>query len=305
MVQEGVWGVARLNVADPLKVILGGRLSNYASGTKASTTAAFINRKEKGVFTPYGGVILDLSKNWSAYVSYAQIFRVQNSLYQADGSILPPVRGANYELGAKGEFYDGKLNVSFALFRVVETNRSQIDPENPQPCAGSPTGGDCYVAEGKVRGQGFETEISGEVLPGLQITAGYTYTKNRYLRDRTGTGAPSANQGRDFSTITPRHLLRAWANYELAGSLDGLSIGAGINAQSRTSSNYNGYDIVTQKGYALFNARLGYEFSEHASLAINANNIFDKTYYQRLGAWNSGNRYGEPRSVLLVARFNY
>lgn len=305
VIQEGVWGVARMNVADPLKVIVGARLSNYESGTRASSTAAFVNRKQKGVFTPYGGVTLDLSSNWSTYVSYAEIFRVQNSLYQADGSILPPVTGANYEVGAKGEFYDGKLNLSFALFRVVETNRSQVDPENPQPCAGSPTGGACYVAEGKVRGQGFETELSGELLPGLQMTAGYTYTKNTYLRDRTATGAPSTNQGRDFSTITPRHLVRVWANYELSGPLDGASIGAGVNAQSRTSSNYNGYDIVRQKAYALFNARVGYKLNEHVSLAVNANNIFDKTYYVRLGAWNSGNRYGDPRSVLLVARMTY
>ena len=305
VIQQGLWGVARLNIADPLKVILGARLSNYESGTQANTTAAFVNRKQKGVFTPYGGVTLDLSSNWSAYASYAQIFRVQNSLYQADGSILPPVRGANYELGAKGEYYDGKLNLSFALFRVVETNRSQIDPDNPQPCAASPTGGACYIAEGKVRGQGFETEVSGEVLPGLEMTAGYTYTRNKYLRDSTATGAPSANQGRDFSTITPRHLFRLWANYALPGSLDGLSVGVGINAQSNTSSNYSGYDIVTQKGYALFNARIGYKLNEHVSVALNANNIFDKTYYQRLGAWNSGNRYGDPRSVLLVARVTY
>lgn len=303
--QEGIWGVARLNVADPLKVILGARLSNYQSGTKASTTAAFVNRKQKGVFTPYGGITLDLSSNWSTYVSYAQIFRVQNSLYQADGSILPPVRGANYEVGAKGEFYDGKLNMSFALFRIVESNRSQIDPDHPQPCAASPTGGACYIAEGKVRGQGFETEVSGEILPGFQVTAGYTYTKNKYVRDRTATGAPSANQGRDFSTITPRHLLRIWANYELPGTLEGVSVGAGINAQSKTTSNYSGYDIVSQKRYALVNARLGYKVNENISLALNANNLFDKRYYQRLGAWNSGNRYGDPRSILVVGRITY
>ncbi len=303
--QDGVWGVARLNVADPLKVIVGARLSSHESGTRANATAAFVNRVQKNVFTPYGGIVVDVAANWSLYASYAEIFRVQNSLFQADGSILPPVTGANYELGAKGEFLDGKLNLSFALFRVLETNRSQIDPENPMPCAGSPTGGACYIAEGKVRGQGFETEISGELFTGLQFTAGYTYTKNTYLRDRTANGAPSANQGRDFSTITPRHLLRIWATYDLPGALEGVQIGAGVNAQSRTSSNYSGYDIVEQKGYTLVNTRLGYRVNENISVALNANNLFDKRYYQRLGAWNSGNRYGEPRSIMLTGRFTY
>nr|WP_281422991.1 TonB-dependent receptor [Sphingomonas colocasiae] len=304
-VQQGIWGVARLNVADPLKLIVGARLSNHETVSRANATATPVSRKQKNVFTPYGGIVFDVDRNWSLYASYADIFRVQNSLYQADGTPLPPVVGANYELGAKGEFYDGKLNLSFALFRILETNRSQIDPENPLPCAGSPTGGACYIAEGKVRGQGLETEISGELIPGLQITAGYTYTKTRYLRDRLANGTPSANQGRQFSMITPKHLVRIWANYALPGTLEGVTLGAGINAQSRTTSAYNVTDIVEQAGYVLVNARLGYRVNEHLMLGLNANNLFDKRYYQRLGAWSSGNRYGEPRSVLLTARLTY
>jgi TonB-dependent siderophore receptor len=305
IVQEGIWGVARLNVADPLKVILGARLSNYESGAQYTVTGPFTTLKQKHVFTPYGGVVFDVARNWSVYASYAEIFRDQNSMFRADGSTLPPVTGVNYELGTKGEFYDGKLNVSFALFRVVESNRAQQDPNNPAPCVGAPTADACYIADGKVRGQGFEAEVSGEVLPGFEITAGYTFTDTEYLRDRTDTGAPSENQGADFSSITPKHLLRVWGNYKLSGALEGVSVGAGVNAQSRISSSSDGTDTVEQKAYALVNARLGYQVNEHVSLALIANNLFDKRYYQRLYALNGGNRYGEPRSVLVNARITY
>nr|WP_313440180.1 TonB-dependent receptor [Novosphingobium sp.] len=107
IVQEGIWGVARLNVADPLKVILGARLSNYESGAQYTVTGPFTTLKQKHVFTPYGGVVFDVARNWSVYASYAEIFRDQNSMFRADGSTLPPVTGVNYELGTKGEFYDG------------------------------------------------------------------------------------------------------------------------------------------------------------------------------------------------------
>lgn len=305
VVQEGVWGVARLNVADPLKVILGARLSNYQSGARYFVGGDYTTLKEKHVFTPYGGVVFDFASNWSLYASYAEIFRDQNSMFTADGSPLPPVTGTNYELGTKGEFYDGKLNVSLAIFRVVESNRAQTDPDNPAPCAGAPTAEECYIADGKVRGQGFEAEVSGEVLPGFEITAGYTYTDTKYLRDRTATGAPSEYEGADFSGITPRHLLRVWGNYKLSGALDGVSIGAGVNAQSRIYSSSDGTDTVEQKSYAIVNGRLGYRVNENISLALIGNNLFDKRYWQRLYSWSTGNRYGEPRSILVNARITY
>ncbi|MGA1810300.1 MULTISPECIES: TonB-dependent siderophore receptor [Sphingobium] len=302
--ETGLYGVARLNLADPLKVILGGRLSTYKTTSRASLTADYEYTKESNVFTPYGGIIYDFAKNWSLYASYADIFRVQNTLYTVAGDPLEPAIGANYEAGIKGEFYDGKLNTSFALFRIIESNRSQQDPDNPEPCAGSPTGGACYIADGKVRGQGFEAEMSGEVIPGLQIMAGYTYVNTKYLRDRTATGTPSTNEGLAFNTTTPKHLLRVWATYKLPGELDRLTIGGGINAQSRIYR-LSGIYTIEQKAYALLSARIGFDLNDDIKLAVNANNLLDKTYYQRIGTLASDNRYGERRSVMFNARFTY
>ncbi|MFT4052888.1 MAG: TonB-dependent siderophore receptor [Novosphingobium sp.] len=302
--ETGIYGVARLNIADPLKVIVGGRLSTYKTTSRANLTSSFERTKESNVFTPYGGVIFDISRNWSVYASYADIFRVQNTLYTANGDTLEPAVGANYEVGVKGEFYDGKLNTSFALFRVVESNRSQEDPDNPSPCAGSPTGDACYIADGKVRGQGFEAEVSGEVLAGLQVMAGYTFVNTKYLRDRTATGEASANEGLAFNTTTPKHLLRAWATYKLPGKLDRLTVGGEVNAQSRIYR-VSGIYTIEQKAYALLSARIAFDLDEHVKLSVNANNLLDKTYYQRIGTLSSDNRYGEPRSVMFNARITY
>lgn len=299
----GIFSALRLNVADPLKVILGGRLTSVKSVRHfedGSTTTA----REKDAFTPYAGVIYDFAPDWSVYASYTEIFRVQNTLFTAQGEPLPPVTGANYEAGIKGELYGGRLNVSAAAFRVVESNRSQVDPDNPAPCVGSPTAGDCYIAEGKVRGQGFEAEVSGELLPGLEVIAGYTYVDTKYLRDRANTGAPSANEGQPFRSLTPKHLLKVWARYQLPGDLSAWNIGAGLQAQSRIY-NQSGAIGIRQAAYALLSARLGYQFSENWSLAVNVENLLDKTYYQRLGSLASGNRYGTPRSFMATLRASF
>ncbi len=301
---SGVFGVTRLSLADSLKLILGGRVSSVESESRNVATGARTSADESEVFTPYGGLVYDFAGNWSAYASYADIFRPQSTLYTANGNPLEPVVGANYELGVKGEFYGGKLNTSFAVFRVEETNRSQVDPDNTTPCQGSPTLGDCYIAEGEVRGEGFEMELAGEILPGWETTAGYTFVETEYLRDRTRTGESSANEGRPFRSTTPKHLFRVWSNYHLPGALSRWSVGGGVNVQSEIytlASNIR----LEQGGYSLWNARLGYQLNDNWNLALNINNLFDKHYYLRLGSLAAGNRYGEPRNTMLTLRGSF
>jgi len=299
--QSGGYLIGRFTLAEPLKLIVGARLSNLDNTTTTLSTGNTIKTSENNEVTPYGGVVFDVAENWSAYASYTDIFRAQNTLYTADKTPLEPAIGANYEAGVKGELYDGRLNTSFAVFRIDEDNRAQIDPDNAAPCAGSPTGlADCYIATGKVRGEGFEVEVSGEILPGWEMVAGYTYVSTEYLHDRTKTGAPSANEGKAFRSATPEHLLQLWSNYRFSGALDGWSLGGGVSAQSDIYIT-SGTLQVNQGGYSLWNARVGYTLNNNWNLGLNVNNLFDKVYYSQLG-YASGNRYGEPRNVTVSLR---
>ncbi len=300
---QSVYAVAKLNLADALKLIAGGRLSSNETQSYMPTSRSAAV-KESDVFTPYGGLIFDVSTHWSTYASYTDIFRVQNTLFTAAGERLDPVVGANYEAGVKGEFRDGRLNVALAVFRIDEENRSQPDPNNLAPCAGSPTNGDCYIAEGKVRGEGFETELSGEILPGWEAVAGYAYVKTEYLRDRTRTGEPSGNEGKPFRSTTPEHLFKLWTNYRLPAEWAAWSVGGGVSSQSDTYNESNGVRVA-QGGYSIWNARIGYRLDEQWSLALNGNNLTDKTYYQRVGSVSGGNRYGEPRNWAVTLRGNF
>ncbi len=41
------------------------------------------------------------------------------------------------------------------------------------------------------------------------------------------------------------------------------------------------------------------------NVALNVNNVTDKTYYQTVGGSASGNWYGEPRSYMLTIRGSF
>jgi outer membrane receptor for ferric coprogen and ferric-rhodotorulic acid len=94
--QHGAWGVARLNIADPLKIILGARVSWY----EFRNTEGVQTMEENAVFSPYAGIIYDLNEQLSVYASYSDIFKPQTAMDRT-GSVLEPIIGANYEAGIK------------------------------------------------------------------------------------------------------------------------------------------------------------------------------------------------------------
>ncbi|OTG87567.1 hypothetical protein B9T31_03440 [Acinetobacter sp. ANC 4558] len=291
----GAYTTLRLSITDDLKVITGARLSSIYDDIKNRSTGIVTKRKQTNELSPYFGIVYDLSSTLSLYTSYSDIFTPQNTRFTRQGTPLDPVVGANYEAGIKGEFYDGALNTSFAVFRIDESNRAYLDVE--APCSGSPDLGACYIAEGKVRGEGYEFEVSGELFPRLETSMGYTHVNTKYIKDKT-------NEGKAFRSTTPENLLKIWAKYQLSGAWSDWSIGAGVNAQSSTY-NTSGALKIEQSGYALWSIQAGYKINQNWNSSLSINNLFDKVYYQRLGTEINGNRYGEPRSVMLSVRGKY
>ncbi|HCH7181008.1 TPA: Fe(3+)-pyochelin receptor FptA [Pseudomonas aeruginosa] len=282
--QKGLYALGRIKLAEPLTLVVGGRESWWDQDTPATRF------KPGRQFTPYGGLIWDFARDWSWYVSYAEVYQPQADRQTWNSEPLSPVEGKTYETGIKGELADGRLNLSLAAFRIDLENNPQEDPDHP----GAPNN-PFYISGGKVRSQGFELEGTGYLTPYWSLSAGYTYTSTEYLKDSQN------DSGTRYSTFTPRHLLRLWSNYDLPWQDRRWSVGGGLQAQSDYSVDYRGVSM-RQGGYALVNMRLGYKIDEHWTAAVNVNNLFDRTYYQSLFNPNWNNRYGEPRSFNVSLR---
>ncbi|EOG3620166.1 TonB-dependent siderophore receptor [Pseudomonas putida] len=295
--QKGLYGAWRVKPTDRLTLILGSRVSwfdySYASTTYRGLNPGQVNptsrMTETGEVTPYAGFVYDLTREWAWYASYTDVFVPQTE--RAVGNTpLKPVIGSNYETGLKGELLDGRVNASIALFRYDQENRAVTDTASGFAC----DDWYCSTASGKVRSQGVEAEISGEVLSGLQLFAGYTYNTTKFLED-------PVDKGRTFSQWTPKHMLRAWADYTLP--LDGQrwSTGLGFTTQSHTL----GYErTYTVPGYTVWSARLAYQLTPEVNVAVNANNLFDKKYWVAgFNQLNGSNNFGEPRNFLLTVKY--
>ncbi len=306
MEQYGAFAKANLSITDRIHLIGGGRYTRYASRIVELYQGApsYAERaRPQSAFTPYGGVVVKLARDWNAYFSYADIFQNQSTYLGADRTPLAPVRGKTFEFGTKRAFLGGGLIASIALYHTEKTGLpTQVSADT------AVEGYCCYAAGGKQTSRGVDVELSGELLPNLQAQFGYTYNKNEVKRGDA--------VGAFVNPLAPRHLLKLSTSYRFTGALQGWALGANAQYQSSTFATGTVFELLpngtigttpipfefTQGGYALVGLHAAYEISPRLTVQANVTNLFDRTYYSRVGNINIFNFFGEPRSFMLTLR---
>ncbi|WP_437883887.1 TonB-dependent siderophore receptor [Pseudomonas sp. LRF_L74] len=287
-IRRGAYLTTRFNLYDGINLIVGGRVSDYFYknternvylGSNDLLTDESIT--ETGVITPYTGLVYDINNIYSLYASYASVF--QPVLVQDEqGSTLKPQEGVTYELGSKAEFFDGRLNASFAYFWKRWENTYELSGGL------TPTGGEAYRNISGVMEHGYELEVSGELAPRLQAQGSYVMNNS------------------ETSKTNPKHQFKINANYDLSGSFEKLSLGAGVRWQSKINT-YT-YANLEQSSYWIADAMARYKISQKMTVGVNINNLFDKKYFAGVATmtgWGEYYTWGEPRNLTASFRYTY
>lgn len=286
--QSGVYSAARFSLADPLKLIVGGRFSNVEIDDAAGGTS--LHYKKNGKFTPYAGLVYDIDKTYSAYASYTGIFNPQTDYRDSKGNVLTPSNGKTGEIGLKGAYLDGRLNASAAWFRTQLDNAAQM-------VAGTftPAGAQAYQGADGTKSRGIELDLQGELARDWNIYAGIAH-----FTAQDGAGVRLNSQ-------LPRTTAQLFTTWRLSGGWSKLSLGGGVKWQSRfyqapnTGTSSLGGE---QNSYALGSLMAQYAFTQKTSLAVNLNNLFDKKYALQKGDFDTVT-YGAPRNVMVTLNYRY
>ncbi|HEY0209103.1 ferric-rhodotorulic acid/ferric-coprogen receptor FhuE [Acerihabitans sp.] len=267
--QKAAYGVARFSLADPLRLILGARYTQW------STDGSSANMKKSNI-TPYGGLVYDINDALSAYASYTSIFQPQ-SYRDRNGGFLSPVTGKNYETGLKADWFDSRLTATVAVFRIEQDNVGQVDGDH---YVNGTSERAYYAAKGAVS-KGAELEVNGAVTDNLQLTFG----ASRYVaRDATGR----------FNSYMPQTQFKLFTRYRVP-MMPELTVGGGANWQNRTfqdGTGPQGQTRIYQGSYPLVDLFARYQVTKQLAVQANIKNLFDRTYYTWLS--NDAAVYGEP-----------
>lgn len=275
----GVYGKSVFHPADGLSLIGGGRLGHYKIESGDGKT---LHKASRTKFTGYAGAVYDIDGSNSLYASFSQLYTPQTDL-DADGKLLKPRQGNQFEVGYKGSYMDDRLNTRVSFYRLKDKNAAApLNPNNKKTR---------YAALGERVMEGVETEISGAMTPKWQIHAGYSY-----LHSQIKTAANSRDDG--IFLLMPKHSANLWMTYQVTPE---LTIGGGVNAMSGITSSAG----MHAGGYATFDAMAAYRFTPKLKLQINADNIFNRHYYARVGGTNTFNIPGSERSLTANLRYSF
>lgn len=278
----GFYGTLGLHLADPLRVILGGRYSRNTN----------FNNQTIGKFVPYYAATYDVAKDWTVFANVAEIFEVLQAkvpvgTWNADPALITwsdkPTTGMNYETGIKGDLAGGRLQAAASLFYIEKKNVYVNDDTQGQVVI--PGYGTTYMQRiaRKMTSKGIDLELKGAVTPAVQVSLGYTFNVTHNEEDG---GAP-------ILVWTPKHSARLWGTWTLPGALERVKLGGGVRIFGNSE---------LRGGYAVVGASVDYRIDRHFTLGVNIENLGDRIYRT---STSSAATYGDPRNFMVTLRGQY
>lgn len=287
--QNAVYFTARFSITDDFHLTAGGRQNDWKIKGDSYGVAQDASDSQ---FIPYIGGVYQLTENMVAYASYTETFVSQTEL-DIDNNVLDPITGKSQEVGIKSSLFDDNFLATVTYFETSQVNVARYDdrssPAEPR-----------YIGTDGVKSSGFEFDLAGELLPGLQTSIGFTSFD---IKVDDELDANVAN-------YTPEMLFKVAATYQIP-QIEGFTIGMNMRWQDDVSRLQGvvgdgftnaGDDIITkQDAYAVVGLMARYEFTEQLSLTVNAYNVTDEKYLNSL-YWGQG-YYGAPSNYSATISF--
>lgn len=272
---------------------------NYQTGI-TEEVKNMINGKEAGAkedkaWSPKFALIYQPIASSSIYLSYANNF-IPNTGYDINFQTLTPSLVDHYEAGIKNDFFGGRFSANLTAYRINNNKFTQM----ALLTADGSANGDTNMKEftGKTSSDGIELDVNGNILPGLNLLAGYAYNFMRYTetlgiikyKDSAGKDAETSGSAEGVRLVgTTAHTGNATLFYSIQnGSLKGLKIGASAFYTGKRNAGWNNSKINERDGvnrliavdpFTTFDISLGYSAKRFSILAKMANVTDELSYF--------------------------
>lgn len=254
----GIFLQDQIALADNVKLLVGGRFDTITQELDDELNDSE-SSESNDAFSPRVGIVYQPIQPISLYASYSRSF-APNTGIGFDGSLLEPTRGTQYEAGIRAEL-NPSLAATLAAYEITKTNIATTDPNDPA----------FSIAVGEQRSRGIEFDLSGEISPGWNVIASYSYT-NAEITD--SEDYPVGNKVPNV----PHNKASLWTTYEFQNSgLEGLGLGLGLfYVDARQGDLENSFELPS---YMRTDAAIYYKQNNWRA-ALNIQNLFGIRYFE-------------------------
>ncbi|MGY3869058.1 TonB-dependent siderophore receptor [Aeromonas crassostreae] len=226
------------------------------------------------------GTTYQLSEQIKPYLLWSTGFVPQDAASQTGsvGGPFSPEESELWEAGLRTYWFDDAINLNLASYRIVKRNLLQTDPNDT----------DRKVAFGKVRSQGLEVDLLGDLTDNWVANLSYAYNDTRIKQSYDGL---SSQVGDRFANA-PAHQLGAWTRYDLPRLDSAVALGMDYVSDQLNQSGQ------TVKPYTVFDASWQTRWQDW-ELQLNLKNLFDKEYAVSGFIERTGHFPGEGRRAYL------
>ncbi len=264
--------------------------------TDAATGTLTRVKQDDAAFTGRVGLSYLLDGGLAPYISYATSFQPTAGTDRA-GQPFAPTEGEQIEGGIKFQPPGTNLLMTGTVFDLTQKNVLTPDPTDFR----------FNAQTGEARVRGVELEVKASLTESLDLIASYA-AMNSEITKANANAAGASIIGNELPFV-PQHQASAWLDYTFrTGDWAGLGLGAGVRyIGASVGDNANLYHIPV---VTLVDAAVRYDFGyrypalKGVDLAVNATNLFDKTYVSTCIA-ATGCFYGNRQTVLATLRYRW
>lgn len=264
--------------------------------TNAATGALTRVKQDDAAFTGRVGLSYLLDGGLAPYISYATSFQPTAGTDRA-GQPFAPTEGEQIEGGIKFQPPGTNLLMTGTVFDLTQKNVLTPDPTDFR----------FNAQTGEARVRGVELEVKASLTESLDLIASYAAMNSEIIKANANAAGASII-GNELPFV-PQHQASAWLDYTFrTGDWAGLGLGAGVRyIGASVGDNANLYHIPV---VTLVDAAVRYDFGyrypalKGVDLAVNATNLFDKTYVSTCIA-ATGCFYGNRQTVLATLRYRW
>ncbi|MGN6420042.1 MAG: TonB-dependent siderophore receptor [Pseudobacter sp.] len=266
-------------------------ITNYKAGAETIV--------KKAALLPRVGLTWAATKTVNFYATYFKGFQPQSNtvtLMPNTGSLktgaqFEPLKSDLKEAGLKADLLKGRMSLTVALYEIRQ--------QNILINANIPAFPDSLATRGGEKSRGIEMELAGYLMPGWQLSMGYSYIDAVITQEKDPALIGARKQN------TPIHSGTVWTRYNFPATtaLKDLGVGAGLQ--------YSGDKVpwftrsFKLPAYTVLDLAVYYSPGKsNLQLAMNINNLLDKTYW--LGAQNYLRLFpGAPRNIMFTATYRF